>query len=78
MRSLVDYRALRIDEDRVSFARRGMAATLNGIAQGYITDRVADRLRAEGMTSVLVDMGEVLRRRRPPRRAALAGGSACR
>jgi thiamine biosynthesis lipoprotein len=60
VRSLVDYRALRIEEDRVSFARRGMAATLNGIAQGYITDRVADRLRAEGMTNVLVDMGEVL------------------
>ena len=46
--------------DRISFARRGMAVTLNGIAQGYITDRVADRLRAEGMTNVLVDMGEVL------------------
>jgi thiamine biosynthesis lipoprotein len=60
IRSLVDYRALRIDEDRISFSRRGMAATLNGIAQGYITDRVADRLRAEGMTRVLVDMGEVL------------------
>ena len=58
--SLVDYRALRIEEDRISFSRRGMAATLNGIAQGYITDRVADRLRAEGMTRVLVDMGEVL------------------
>jgi thiamine biosynthesis lipoprotein len=60
VRSLVDYRALRVEEDRVSFTRRGMAVTLNGIAQGYITDRVADRLRAEGMTSVLVDMGEVL------------------
>ena len=60
VRALVDYRALRVEEDRVSFARRGMAATLNGIAQGYITDRVADRLRDEGMTSVLVDMGEVL------------------
>ncbi|GEO39101.1 FAD:protein FMN transferase [Skermanella aerolata] len=60
VRSLIDYRALRIEEDRVSFNRHGMAATLNGIAQGYITDRVADRLRAEGMTNVLVDMGEVL------------------
>jgi FAD:protein FMN transferase len=60
VRSLVDYRALRVEEDRVSFTRRGMAVTLNGIAQGYITDRIADRLRAEGMTNVLVDMGEVL------------------
>ncbi|MGF7209749.1 thiamine biosynthesis lipoprotein [Skermanella aerolata] len=60
VRSLIDYRALRVEEDWVSFNRHGMAATLNGIAQGYITDRVADRLRAEGMTNVLVDMGEVL------------------
>ena len=44
----------------------GMAATLNGIAQGYITDRVADRLRSEGMTSVLVDMGEVFGMGRHP------------
>jgi thiamine biosynthesis lipoprotein len=66
VRSLVDYRALRVEENRVSFARRGMAATLNGIAQGYITDRVADRLRAEGMTNVLVDMGEVLALGRHP------------
>lgn len=65
-RSLVDYRALRIEEDRVAFTRRGMAATLNGIAQGYITDRVADRLRAEGMTNVLVDMGEVVALGRHP------------
>jgi thiamine biosynthesis lipoprotein len=57
---------LRIDDDRVSFARRGMAATLNGIAQGYVTDRVADLLRNEGMTSVLVDMGEVFAMGRHP------------
>jgi FAD:protein FMN transferase len=35
-----------------------MAVTLNGIAQGYITDRVADLLRREGMGSVLIDLGE--------------------
>ena len=56
---LVDYRSLRVDSGRVGFARRGMAATLNGIAQGYVTDRVAERLRAEGMGDVLVDMGEI-------------------
>ena len=35
-----------------------MAATLNGIAQGYITDRVADLLRDSGFDSVLVQLGE--------------------
>ncbi|HYH17434.1 MAG TPA: FAD:protein FMN transferase [Azospirillum sp.] len=58
-RRLVDHRALRVSAERISFARRGMAVTLNGIAQGYVTDRVAERLRAEGMTRVLVDLGEI-------------------
>jgi len=58
-RRLVDYRALEVSAERISFARRGMAVTLNGIAQGYVTDRVAERLRAEGMTRVLVDLGEI-------------------
>lgn len=33
--------------------------TLNGIAQGYITDRVAQLLRARGWSNVLIDLGEV-------------------
>ncbi len=37
-----------------------MAMTLNGIAQGYITDRVADLLRRRGFDNVLVDMGEIV------------------
>lgn len=37
----------------------GGAITLNGIAQGYITDRVADILRLRGWRDVLVDLGEV-------------------
>lgn len=35
-----------------------MAVTLNGVAQGYITDRIVDLLRDAGLTSSLVDMGE--------------------
>ncbi|WP_052584508.1 FAD:protein FMN transferase, partial [Azospirillum baldaniorum] len=58
-RELVDYRKLRVEPGRVAFAGRGMAVTLNGIAQGYVTDRVSERLRAEGMTDVLVDLGEI-------------------
>jgi len=55
----VDYRAVRVEGDRISFAKPGMAVTLNGIAQGYMTDRVADLLRAEGLENVLVDLGEI-------------------
>ncbi len=38
--------------------KEGVALTLNGIAQGYITDRVADMLKAAGLTDLVVDAGE--------------------
>jgi thiamine biosynthesis lipoprotein len=44
--------------DRILFRRRGMALTLNGIAQGYITDRVVALLHRGGIDRSLVDMGE--------------------
>ncbi|MDH3230696.1 MAG: FAD:protein FMN transferase [Alphaproteobacteria bacterium] len=56
---LVDYRDIDCDDGRIALARRGMAVTLNGIAQGYITDRISDLLRDAGMTGVLVDLGEI-------------------
>jgi thiamine biosynthesis lipoprotein len=58
--ALVDWRAVEVDagNKRVSFARPGMGLTLNSGAQGYITDRVADVLRAHGFDRMLVDMGE--------------------
>ncbi len=36
----------------------GMAITLNGIGQGYVADRVAALLEAEGLTDILIDTGE--------------------
>ncbi|MBX6323801.1 MAG: FAD:protein FMN transferase, partial [Rhodospirillaceae bacterium] len=55
----VDYRAIEIEPAMVRLARPGMALTLNGIAQGYVTDRVAELLREEGLTDMLVDIGEI-------------------
>lgn len=48
---------LSISRDRIAMSR-GMAVTLNGIAQGYVTDKVVDLLRANGVSHSLVDMGE--------------------
>ncbi|MCW5720795.1 MAG: FAD:protein FMN transferase [Devosia sp.] len=36
----------------------GMALTLNGSGQGYVADRVAARLEAEGLSNILIDTGE--------------------
>jgi thiamine biosynthesis lipoprotein len=58
-RELVGWERVAVSADRVTFARRGMALTLNGIAQGYVTDRVADLLRAEGVSNSMIDLGEI-------------------
>jgi thiamine biosynthesis lipoprotein len=50
---------LRVTADRVMLTRRGAAVTLNGIAQGFVTDRVVDLLRGAGLSTTLVDMGEI-------------------
>lgn len=55
---LVDYTSVDIGPTGVRLGRAGSAVTLNGIAQGYITDRIADLLRNEGFDHVLVELGE--------------------
>lgn len=54
----VGFASLEIEPGSVRFARPQMSITLNGIAQGYITDRVVDILRDSGIDRSLVDMGE--------------------
>jgi thiamine biosynthesis lipoprotein len=58
-RSQIGFDRVDYDARRVSFAKPGVAVTFNGIAQGYITDRVADRLRDQGVDKVLLELGEV-------------------
>ncbi|HMN77859.1 MAG TPA: FAD:protein FMN transferase [Burkholderiaceae bacterium] len=54
----VDYREVEVAAGRIRLHRPGMALTLNGVAQGYVTDRVIELLRAAGFDDVLVDLGE--------------------
>ncbi len=58
-RSKVGWAGVEFDTGQVSLRRDGAALTLNGIAQGYVTDRVADLLRSHDLSNVLVDMGEL-------------------
>ncbi|BAM92464.1 nitrous oxide reductase accessory protein NosX [Bradyrhizobium oligotrophicum S58] len=53
----VGYERLAISRDRIVMPR-GTTITLNGIAQGYVTDRIVDLLRSQGVQQSLVDMGE--------------------
>ena len=51
--------------ERVSFSEEGVRIpsgaelSFNGVAQGYITDRVAEVLQRHGLSQVLIDIGEV-------------------
>lgn len=58
-RSLIDFGSVSITSDRIDLGKPGKALTLNGIAQGYITDKVSDLLRLHGFDHVLVNMGEI-------------------
>ncbi|WP_205536220.1 FAD:protein FMN transferase [Shinella zoogloeoides] len=49
----------RVELDAAAITLRpGTALTLNGIGQGYVADRVAALLEAEGLTDILIDTGE--------------------
>lgn len=58
-RARVGWSLLTVAPSRVAFDRPGMALTLNGIAQGYIADRVAKMLEAQGLDQILIDTGEL-------------------
>ena len=57
-RELVDFRNIDIGDTHIAFARAGMGITLNSLAQGFITDSIADLLRNEGFERAVVDLGE--------------------
>lgn len=68
----VGWRGVQVQGHRVALTRPGMGITLNGIAQGFITDCCTDVLRRHGFEHMLVDMGE------PRALAAKPDGSAWR
>jgi thiamine biosynthesis lipoprotein len=59
---LVGWSGVDFESAGVALSRSGMALTLNGVAQGYIADRIAALLGARGYHDVLVDMGEIVAR----------------
>jgi thiamine biosynthesis lipoprotein len=54
----IGFGYVRFDRNRIVLGRRGMGLSLNGIAQGYVTDRIVHLLCSEGIEHSLVDMGE--------------------
>lgn len=55
---LVSYKNIIINKKEIRFKLKNMKITLNGIAQGYITDCITNILKQKGFKNVLVDLGE--------------------
>ena len=58
-RKLVGWKALHFDASDVRFDKAGCGLTLNGVAQGFVTDKISALLKTHGLRDVLVDMGEI-------------------
>jgi thiamine biosynthesis lipoprotein len=59
-RALIGWRNVLLDGANIRLGLPGMALTLNGIAQGYITDKVGTLLKNLGFEHVLINLGETL------------------
>lgn len=58
-RQLVDWRAIDVSPRCIKLLKPGMQLTLNGIAQGYATDRALSALRSAGVDHALLNTGEI-------------------
>ena len=56
--SLVDWRSISVSKNLINYEKEGMSSTLNGIAQGYITDKISEHLINSGINNTLVQLGE--------------------
>ena len=56
--SLVDWRSISVSKNLINYEKEGMSSTLNGIAQGYITDKISEHLITSGINNTLVQLGE--------------------
>ena len=56
-RQLIGWDRITIVDDTITLDR-GQALTLNGVAQGFVTDMIAAALRRAGLDRVLVNIGE--------------------
>lgn len=55
---LIGWQNIAISNNKISFEKKHMAITLNGIAQGYITDKAIMILKSNGFENTLINFGE--------------------
>ncbi len=65
-RSKLGFEKVRFDDGKVEFADPGMALTLNGLSQGFVSEKIARYLLGLGITHALVNLGEFCALGPPP------------
>ena len=67
LKQLVDYRKVKIENNKVIKENPDMTLDFNAVAQGYTTDMIGDFLLSKNVNNFLVDVGgEILARGRKP------------
>jgi thiamine biosynthesis lipoprotein len=59
--ALVDGRRVEVDSERIRLTEPGMGVTLDGIAKGYVVDRMAAVLSEQGLRDFLINAGGDIR-----------------
>ena len=63
LKQLVDYRKIKIENNKVIKGNQNMTLDFNAVAQGYTTDMIGDFLLSKNVNNFLVDVGgEILAR----------------
>lgn len=55
----VGFDKISINSKKIQFKEKDMSITLNGIAQGFITDKITELLRQKGFKNALINLGEI-------------------
>jgi thiamine biosynthesis lipoprotein len=65
-RLVTGWDQVKFSPQKIAYRQPGVAMTLNGIAQGFIADRIAALFRRNGVRDVLVNTGEIAALGRAP------------
>lgn len=65
-RAVTGWKHVEFAPQRIHYRRSGVLMTLNGVAQGYIADKIAAFFRRNGVPDVLINTGEIAALGRAP------------
>lgn len=57
-KELISWKNIKVEKSKITLRKSGMALTLNGVAQGFITDKAVQILKTQGYQNTLVNFGE--------------------